>query len=47
MKSRGIRFVGEPKQQDYCMVAVFEELYGNLWDRLELGENHPMSARSI
>ena len=36
MKSRGIRFVREPKKQEYGMVAVFEDLYGNLWDLLEL-----------
>ncbi len=28
----GIRFVREPKQEEYGMVAVFEDIYGNLWD---------------
>ena len=36
MKAKGIRFVRKPKQQDYGMVAVFEDLYGNLWDLLAL-----------
>ena len=36
MKSMGINFPREPKQQEYGMVAVFEDLYGNLWDLLEL-----------
>ena len=36
MKSRGINFIREPKKQDYGMVAVFEDLYGNLWDLLQL-----------
>ena len=35
MKSKGIKFVRRPKQQDYGMVAVFEDLYGNLWDLLD------------
>ena len=42
MISRGIRFVREPKQEDYGMVAVFEDLYGNLWDLLQLNEAPPM-----
>ena len=36
MVSRGIRFVREPKEEPYGTVAVFEDLYGNLWDLLEL-----------
>ena len=36
MKAKGINFVRDPKQQEYGMVAVFEDLYGNRWDLLEL-----------
>ena len=36
MVSNGIKFVREPKKEVYGMVAVFEDLYGNLWDLLEL-----------
>ena len=32
----GIKFVREPKEAPYGTVAVFEDLYGNLWDLLEL-----------
>jgi catechol 2,3-dioxygenase-like lactoylglutathione lyase family enzyme len=32
MRSVGIRFVRAPKAASYGMVAVFEDLYGNLWD---------------
>jgi catechol 2,3-dioxygenase-like lactoylglutathione lyase family enzyme len=32
MRSAGIRFVREPKAASYGTVAVFEDLYGNLWD---------------
>jgi hypothetical protein len=35
MKSDNIKFVREPKKEDYGTVAVFEDLYGNLWDLLE------------
>jgi catechol 2,3-dioxygenase-like lactoylglutathione lyase family enzyme len=34
-KAKGIVFVRPPKQESYGMVAVFEDLYGNLWDLLE------------
>ncbi|WP_458120117.1 VOC family protein [Paenibacillus sp. Z6-24] len=45
MVARGIEFVREPKKQDYGMVAVFKDLYGNLWDLLELNEDHPIARR--
>ena len=35
MVSKGIRFVREPKKEPYGTVAVFEDLYGNLWDLIE------------
>lgn len=34
-KAHGIVFVREPKREPYGMVAVFKDLYGNLWDLLE------------
>ena len=36
MKSNGIVFVRPPKEASYGTVAVFEDLYGNLWDLIEL-----------
>ena len=45
MISKGIKFIREPKEADYGMVAVFEDLYGNKWDLLELNVNHPISKR--
>ena len=36
MKARGVRFREEPRQEAYGIVAVFEDLYGNKWDLLEL-----------
>ena len=35
MKERGIHFIRPAKQEEYGTVAVFEDLYGNLWDLLE------------
>jgi uncharacterized glyoxalase superfamily protein PhnB len=34
-KSKGIVFVREPKEEVYGTVAVFKDLYGNLWDLLQ------------
>ena len=45
MKAKGIAFVREPTQADYGMVAVFADLYGNLWDLLQLNEDHPLAKR--
>jgi catechol 2,3-dioxygenase-like lactoylglutathione lyase family enzyme len=35
MQARGIEFVREPVVESYGTVAVFKDLYGNLWDLLE------------
>ena len=45
MTSLGINFVREPKEQGYGTVAVFEDLYGNLWDLLQLNPENPMANR--
>jgi catechol 2,3-dioxygenase-like lactoylglutathione lyase family enzyme len=36
MKARNVRFWEEPRQERYGTVAVFEDLYGNKWDLLQL-----------
>lgn len=38
LKARGVRFVRAPQVEAYGTVAVFEDLYGNLWDLLERKE---------
>ncbi len=44
MLAVGIKFVREPKNEPYGTVAVFEDLYGNLWDLIELsGKNSPVA----
>ena len=40
MSARKIKFVRPPKEEDYGTVAVFEDLYGNLWDLLEPSEKN-------
>ncbi|GAA0087186.1 VOC family protein [Clostridium sp. CTA-7] len=45
MLSKGIEFVREPKDQTYGTVAVFKDLYGNLWDLVQFKENHPIAER--
>jgi len=33
---RGVSFVREPSKESYGTVAVFKDLYGNLWDLIEV-----------
>jgi catechol 2,3-dioxygenase-like lactoylglutathione lyase family enzyme len=35
LQAKGIEFVREPKVESYGTVAVFKDLYGNLWDLLQ------------
>lgn len=41
MKSRGIKFLEEPREEDYGIVVVFNDLYGNKWDLLKLKPTPP------
>jgi catechol 2,3-dioxygenase-like lactoylglutathione lyase family enzyme len=34
-QAKGVVFVREPRQETYGTVAVFKDLYGNLWDLVE------------
>ncbi|MEP7269330.1 MAG: VOC family protein [Saprospiraceae bacterium] len=40
MMDRKINFVRPPTEYAYGIVAVFEDLYGNLWDLLEPNEKN-------
>lgn len=44
MTARGITFVRPPKVESYGTVAVFEDLYGNLWDLLEWSATQSLRA---
>ena len=35
MTAQGIKFVRQPAEQEYGTVAVFADLYGNLWDLIQ------------
>jgi len=35
-RARGVRFREEPRVEPYGIVAVFEDLYGNRWDLLQM-----------
>lgn len=34
-RERGVEFVREPSEESYGTVAVFADLYGNLWDLVQ------------
>lgn len=36
-QAKGVVFVRPPRQQPYGIVAVFRDLYGNLWDLVQPG----------
>ena len=40
MVGKDIVFVREPEKQSYGTVAVFKDLYGNLWDLVQFEENY-------
>jgi catechol 2,3-dioxygenase-like lactoylglutathione lyase family enzyme len=39
MIAKGIRFIREPATHAYGTVAVFEDLYGNLWDLVQFARS--------
>jgi catechol 2,3-dioxygenase-like lactoylglutathione lyase family enzyme len=39
MKERGVKFQETPREEAYGTVAVFEDLYGNKWDLLQLRQH--------
>jgi catechol 2,3-dioxygenase-like lactoylglutathione lyase family enzyme len=43
MLAAGIHFVREPKDATYGTVAVFEDLYGNLWDLIQPNLGPPLT----
>jgi catechol 2,3-dioxygenase-like lactoylglutathione lyase family enzyme len=42
--SKGVKFVREPKVEDYGTVAVFADLYGNLWDLVEFSKKISLNS---
>jgi catechol 2,3-dioxygenase-like lactoylglutathione lyase family enzyme len=46
MLAAGVKFVRDPIEAEYGTVAVFEDLYGNLWDLIEYSPSHPMHIKA-
>src|SRR5579859_7180446 len=44
MIGRKVKFVRPPREEPYGTVAVFEDLYGNLWDLLQLKDRNSSPA---
>jgi catechol 2,3-dioxygenase-like lactoylglutathione lyase family enzyme len=44
LSAAGVRFVRPPAQEPWGKVAVFEDLYGNLWDLIEPAEPEPLRS---
>ncbi|WP_294047063.1 VOC family protein [Sphingomonas sp.] len=40
----GVEWVRAPVTHDYGRVAVFADLYGNLWDLVQFADGHPAAA---
>ena len=47
MLGNGVHFVREPVEEVYGTVAVFADLYGNLWDLLQPTEANPKVVSKI
>lgn len=43
--AKGVHFIRDPKVELYGTVAVFEDLYGNRWDLLQLEQGHKINER--
>ncbi|WP_333609112.1 VOC family protein [Arsukibacterium sp.] len=40
MQAKGVEFNEQPRKEDYGTVAVFQDLYGNKWDLLQLNQQY-------
>lgn len=41
MLAKGVKFNEQPREESYATVAVFQDLYGNKWDLLQLHSANP------
>lgn len=44
LSARGVKFCEQPRDESYGTVAVFEDLYGNRWDLLQLKDQRTQPA---
>ncbi len=47
MVQKGIEFVRQPSEEAYGTVAVFKDLYGNLWDFIEPKQQHAIEQAAV
>jgi catechol 2,3-dioxygenase-like lactoylglutathione lyase family enzyme len=47
LRNNGVTFRRDPKEEEYGTVAVFADLYGNLWDLLQLRDGHLIAKRCL
>lgn len=40
LKNNNVKFIHEPRNEDYGTVAVISDLYGNLWDVIESNKSN-------
>jgi catechol 2,3-dioxygenase-like lactoylglutathione lyase family enzyme len=45
MRSNGVQFIEQPRQEAYGLVAVFQDLYGNKWDLIQ--SNKPLPDKKL
>jgi catechol 2,3-dioxygenase-like lactoylglutathione lyase family enzyme len=45
LNDKGVQFTRPPMEAEYGTVAVFKDLYGNLWDLIQLRDDHLMRKR--
>lgn len=45
LSGKGVEFVRPPQVFDYGKVAVFRDLYGNLWDLVQFAPGHPLAGQ--
>jgi catechol 2,3-dioxygenase-like lactoylglutathione lyase family enzyme len=46
LRERAVVFVREPQEMSYGIVAVFRDLYGNLWDLVQYAPGHPAQVQA-
>jgi len=47
MVAKGVEFERPPAEEPYGTVAVFRDLYGNLWDLIQYNEDHPIYGKRL
>lgn len=46
-RAKGVKFIRPPTEQDYGTVSVFEDLYGNRWDLLQMKQSSASTPATL